>query len=158
MYVELITESRSVVKRALFLPLLSPKKQETPSCLPFVPSKGIREENLSHLKVGNLDFDARVPIPFSIFPSSYRSDAVKTTEQTHIEGKIQLQHEEQRVGREGQLHQEQTSYSAELPPPRAHEETYRTEEVHITREDDGHSHVSRPGHHHHDDVKLQLSR
>jgi len=26
-------------------------------------------------RVANLDFDARVPIPFSVFPSSYRSDA-----------------------------------------------------------------------------------
>lgn len=42
-------ESRSVATDALFPPLLSPKKkQETPSCLPFGTSKGIREEFLSH--------------------------------------------------------------------------------------------------------------
>ncbi|KAI5309787.1 hypothetical protein KEM55_002419 [Ascosphaera atra] len=40
---------------------------------------------------GNLDFDARVPIPFSLFPSSYQSDAVPET--THrVEGEpVQFQ-------------------------------------------------------------------
>ncbi|KAJ5647443.1 hypothetical protein N7490_003815, partial [Penicillium lividum] len=38
----------------------------------------------------NLDFDARVPIPFSVFPSSYRSDAVSETTQTRVEGEVQL--------------------------------------------------------------------
>ncbi|KAL9037596.1 MAG: hypothetical protein Q9180_003629 [Flavoplaca navasiana] len=42
---------------------------------------------------GNLDFDARVPIPFSVFPSSYSNDSNNTTEEsTHIrvEGEANL--------------------------------------------------------------------
>jgi hypothetical protein len=82
-------------------------------------------------KVVNLDFDARVPIPFSIFPSSYRSDAEATTTETHIEGEINLPAGQQRVGREGQY----SSYTANLPP---RDERFRQEEVHITREEDRH--------------------
>jgi hypothetical protein len=70
------------------------------------------------------------PIPFSIFPSSYRSDAEATTTQTHVEGEINLPGQ-QRVGREGQ----HSSFSANLPP---RDERFRQEEVHITREEDRH--------------------
>ena len=57
---------------------------------------------------GNLDFDARVPIPFSVFPSSYRSDAVTTeTDQVKVEGEVNLP--SSRVGREG--HEARYSYS-----------------------------------------------
>ncbi|RDL41689.1 uncharacterized protein BP5553_01668 [Venustampulla echinocandica] len=119
--------------RSLSSPSFNPKKQETPSCLPFGASKGIREETLLHLKVVNLDFDARVPIPFSIFPSSYRNDAVETTTQTHVEGEINLPQGQQRVGREGQY--SSSSFSASLPH-RGSEEQFRQEEVHITREED----------------------
>ncbi|KAG4422631.1 hypothetical protein IFR04_004252 [Cadophora malorum] len=84
-------------------------------------------------KVVNLDFDARVPIPFSIFPSSYRSDDVATTTQTHVEGEFNLP-QEQRVGREGQ-----SSFSANLPP---RNEQFQ-EEVHITREEEHHHRPSR---------------
>ncbi|KAK0101276.1 hypothetical protein ONS95_006455 [Cadophora gregata] len=83
--------------------------------------------------VVNLDFDARVPIPFSIFPSSYRSDDVATTTQTHVEGEFHLA-QEQRVGREGQ-----SSFSANLPP---RNEQFQ-EEVHITREEEHHHRPSR---------------
>ncbi len=97
-------------------------------------SKGIREE-FSPLKVVNLDFDARVPIPFSIFPSSYRSDDVATTSQTHVEGEINLP-QEQRVGREGQY-----SFSAEANLPPRNEQFQ--EEVHIHREEEHHHRPSR---------------
>ncbi|PSS28322.1 hypothetical protein M430DRAFT_47338 [Amorphotheca resinae ATCC 22711] len=80
----------------------------------------------------NLDFDARVPIPFSLFPSSYRSDAVQTTTETRIEGEINLPQAQQRVGREGQY---SSSISANLPPQ---DGQFRQEEVHITREEDRH--------------------
>ncbi|TVY38910.1 Woronin body major protein [Lachnellula subtilissima] len=84
--------------------------------------------------VGTLDFDARVPIPFSVFPSSYRNDAVEqqTVEETHVEAEINLPHRHQeRVGREG----EYSSVSAN-PPPQSRTSEFRQEEVHITREED----------------------
>ncbi|KAE9365110.1 hypothetical protein N431DRAFT_473191 [Stipitochalara longipes BDJ] len=83
----------------------------------------------------NLDFDARVPIPFSIFPSSYRSDAAETTTQTHVEGEINLPTGQQRVGREDQY----SSFSASLPQ----RDQFRQEEVHIHREEDRHHRPSR---------------
>ncbi|KAI9046848.1 hypothetical protein LZ554_008928 [Drepanopeziza brunnea f. sp. 'monogermtubi'] len=66
----------------------------------------------------NLDFDARVPIPFSVFPSSYRSDevaaaaaaagtAASSTTQTYVEGEVKLpghaHGQQQRPGRESHL-------------------------------------------------------
>ncbi|KAJ5573942.1 uncharacterized protein N7459_008369 [Penicillium hispanicum] len=66
----------------------------------------------------NLDFDARVPIPFSVFPSSYRSDAVSETTQTRVEGEVQLD-------RTSRVEREDTRVSAPLPDPRV----YGKEEV-----------------------------
>jgi hypothetical protein len=88
-------------------------------------------------KVVNLDFDARVPIPFSIFPSSYRSDDKVTTTETHVEGEINLPGQ-QRVGREGQS----SSLSATLPP-RDEQDYQQQEEVHITREEERYHRPSR---------------
>ncbi|KAE8454608.1 hypothetical protein EG329_000231 [Mollisiaceae sp. DMI_Dod_QoI] len=88
--------------------------------------------------VVNLDFDARVPIPFSVFPSSYRSDEQQTTTQTHVEGEIKLPQAPSRVGRDGQY----SSYAATLPPPR--DDRFQGEEVvHITREEERHHRPSR---------------
>jgi len=57
-----------------------------------------------------LDFDAKVPVPFSIFPSSYRSDVVDETARTRVEGEVTTE----RVGREG--HETRySSFSASLP-------------------------------------------
>ncbi|KAI9717557.1 MAG: hypothetical protein M1812_004698 [Candelaria pacifica] len=56
----------------------------------------------------NLDFDARVPIPFSVFPSSYRSDATSSSTQVRVEGEANLPSRSSRVGREGH----ETSYSS----------------------------------------------
>ncbi|MCJ1358303.1 MAG: hypothetical protein MMC33_008302 [Icmadophila ericetorum] len=62
----------------------------------------------------NLDFDAKVPIPFSVFPSSYRSDAVTETTRVRVEGEADLPPPASRVGREG--HEEKySSFSASLP-------------------------------------------
>lgn len=46
----------------------------TPSINPnlFANPQGLREKTKE--TAGKLDFDARVPIPFSVFPSTYRSD------------------------------------------------------------------------------------
>ncbi|EAS31259.2 woronin body major protein [Coccidioides immitis RS] len=67
----------------------------------------------------NLDFDARVPIPFSVFPSSYRSDAVSETTHTRVEGEVKLAGTASHVGRED------TRYEGPLRDPRA----YAREEV-----------------------------
>lgn len=70
-------------------------------------------------KVANLDFEARVPVPFSIFPSTYRDTESQTTAQTHQEVDINLPNK-QPAGREGQ-------YSSHK---------YNEEEVRFTREED----------------------
>lgn len=69
-------------------------------------------------KTVNLDFDARVPIPFSVFPSSYRSDAVSETTRTRVEGEV-------KVDRTSRVEREDTRISAPLPDPRV----YGKEEV-----------------------------
>ncbi|KKK14329.1 woronin body major protein, partial [Aspergillus ochraceoroseus] len=71
-------------------------------------------------RTANLDFDARVPIPFSVFPSSYRSDAVpQTTLVTErVEGEVQLDSH-------SRVEREDTRTSAPLPDPRV----YGKEEV-----------------------------
>ncbi|KAI9755689.1 MAG: hypothetical protein M4579_004187 [Chaenotheca gracillima] len=73
------------------------------------------EKRLLHSPVSpvNLDFDARVPIPFSVFPSSYRSDAVESTTKVRVEGELDRS-SSSRVGREGQ-ESRYTSYEATLP-------------------------------------------
>ncbi|KAJ9155621.1 Woronin body major protein [Pleurostoma richardsiae] len=88
--------------------------------------------------VVTLDFEARVPVPFSIFPSSYREadSATTTTTQTHEEVEFNLP-PKQAAGREGQY----SSYAAQANlPPRG--DRYSEEEVRITREEE---HYRRPG-------------
>ncbi|PWY90875.1 hypothetical protein BO70DRAFT_392544 [Aspergillus heteromorphus CBS 117.55] len=68
----------------------------------------------------NLDFDARVPIPFSVFPSSYRSDAVP--EATLGPARVE---EEVNLDRTSHVEREDTRTSAPLPDPRV----YGKEEV-----------------------------
>jgi len=50
---------------------------------------------LSRLTTGNLDFDSRVPVPFSVFPSAYKNAETPAAkvEKTHIEGQIKLSEE-----------------------------------------------------------------
>ncbi|KAJ5926775.1 hypothetical protein N7516_008548 [Penicillium verrucosum] len=71
----------------------------------------------------NLDFDARVPIPFSVFPSSYRSDAVSETTQTRVEGEVNFD-------RTSRVEREDTRGSAPLPAPvhRKEEAEFRIQE------------------------------
>ncbi|TGJ82635.1 hypothetical protein E0Z10_g6124 [Xylaria hypoxylon] len=106
-----------------------------------------REEDPCAVKVVNLDFEARVPVPFSIFPRTYKeateaSAETKTTE-VHEELEIKLPSKE-KAGREGQY--SSVSASAQLPP-RRREERYSEEEVRITREEERYR---RPGVHHHE--------
>ncbi|KAI1363354.1 hypothetical protein F5Y08DRAFT_354403 [Xylaria arbuscula] len=94
--------------------------------------------------VVNLDFEARVPVPFSIFPRTYKEAAeasaeTKTTE-VHEELEIKLPAKPEKAGREGQY--SSTSASAQLPPRR--QERYSEEEVRITREEERYR---RPGVH-----------
>ncbi|KAB8213746.1 hypothetical protein BDV33DRAFT_196681 [Aspergillus novoparasiticus] len=64
-------------------------------------------------RTANLDFDARVPIPFSVFPSSYRSDAVP--EPTLAPERVE---EEVNLDRPSHVEREDTRPSAPLPDPR----------------------------------------
>ena len=89
-------------------------------------------------KLANLDFEARFPIPFSIFPSSYRNDATTEATQTRVEGEVN----QQRVGREDRY----SSFELNLPHkeedrPRRKEEVRVYEERDRNRERDRHTQV-----------------
>ncbi|KAK4116932.1 hypothetical protein N656DRAFT_698898, partial [Canariomyces notabilis] len=88
-------------------------------------------------KVANLDFEARVPVPFSVFPSSYRESEIATQTHRHEELEIKLP---QHAGREGQ----HSSFQAQAHLPPRGEGRFREEEVRITREEEHHR---RPGTH-----------
>ncbi|VUC33148.1 unnamed protein product [Clonostachys rosea] len=94
-----------------------------------------------------MDFEARVPVPFSIFPSTYRDSEAQTATETKVEVDIKLP-EKEKPGREGQ-HSSSFSVTSEQPPRPEHR--YSEEEVRITREEERHHH--RPGttfeHEHH---------
>ncbi|CAM1502239.1 Fc.00g042230.m01.CDS01 [Cosmosporella sp. VM-42] len=84
--------------------------------------------------VANLDFEARVPVPFSIFPSTYRdSDSQTQTQQTTTTEEVEIKlPQKQPAGREGQY----SSYSATTELPPRGEQRYSEEEVRITREEE----------------------
>jgi len=99
-------------------------------------------------KVANLDFEARVPVPFSIFPSTYRDSEAQTTQtttQTHEEVDIKLPNK-QPAGREGQY----SSYTANVDLPTRGEHRFSEEEVRFTREEERYR---RPGFQHEQYVK-----
>ncbi|CEJ93458.1 Putative HEX1 [[Torrubiella] hemipterigena] len=79
-------------------------------------------------QVVNLDFEARVPVPFSIFPSTYKNGESQTQTETHQQVDINLPPQQQHAGREGQ----HNTYSSE-------------EQIRITREEDSRR---RPGFQH----------
>ena len=95
-------------------------------------SRGIQEDRL--LFTGNLDFDAKVPIPFSVFPSSYRSEeAGIDITRVKVEGEANLPSSASRVEREG--HESRySSYSATLPD-RKGRTRYEKEDVRVSEED-----------------------
>jgi hypothetical protein len=107
--------------------------------------QGFRGEDSRTLKVANLDFEARVPVPFSIFPSSYKEGETQTTTATHEEVEVKLP--EKKAGREGQY---SSSFSATTTLPPRKETRFSEEEVRITREEERYR---RPGtqHHHHEE-------
>ncbi|KAH7175526.1 hypothetical protein EDB81DRAFT_849730 [Dactylonectria macrodidyma] len=90
---------------------------------------------VAHCKVVNLDFEARVPVPFSIFPSTYRDheSQTQTTTTTQVHAEVDIKPAKPQAGREGQY----SSYSAtaEVVPPRE-EHHHSEEEVRITREEE----------------------
>ncbi|KAK4124833.1 hypothetical protein N657DRAFT_632782 [Parathielavia appendiculata] len=92
-------------------------------------------EDLGLVEVANLDFEARVPVPFSVFPSSYRESETQTQTHTHEEVEIKLP---QHAGREGQ----HSSFQAQATLPARGEDRFREEEVRITRKEEQHR---RPG-------------
>ncbi|KAF3072781.1 hypothetical protein CFAM422_004566 [Trichoderma lentiforme] len=108
-------------------------------------NKGTKKEktlrdSLASAQAVNLDFEARVPVPFSIFPSTYKDNEAarpQTQITTHEEVQLTLP-QKKPAGREGQL----SSFppSTDLAPPRV--EQRFEEEVRITREEERHR---RPG-------------
>ncbi|KAG8525875.1 uncharacterized protein KY384_000635 [Bacidia gigantensis] len=74
----------------------------------------------------NLDYDARVPIPFSFFPSAYRDESEEEITHVKVEGETT---QRERVGREDRY----SSVSASLPG-RKDRTRYDEEEVHIHEE------------------------
>ncbi|KAL4788664.1 hypothetical protein BJX76DRAFT_2853 [Aspergillus varians] len=92
-------------------------------------SRSILDSRKDAQRTAILDFDARVPIPFSVFPSSYRSDAVPETTLAaeRVEGEVNLD-------RTSHVEREDTRTSAPLPDP----SVYGKEEVdlHFERRSD----------------------
>ncbi|KAI0010886.1 hypothetical protein F4779DRAFT_626892 [Xylariaceae sp. FL0662B] len=108
---------------------------------PTPSTSGCRGEDSRAVKVANLDFEARIPVPFSIFPRTYKEAEVETTtQQTHEELEINLPAKSEKPGREGQY--SSVSASAQLPP--RPEQRFSEEEVRITREEERYR---RPGAH-----------
>ncbi|KAK5991006.1 Woronin body major protein [Cladobotryum mycophilum] len=91
-----------------------------------------------YTQAANLDFEARVPVPFSIFPSTYKDTESKTATTT-IHKEVEIKLPEQQAGREGQ----HSSFSVTTDLPHRGEQRIE-EEVRITREEE---HYRRPGVH-----------
>ncbi|KAJ3523082.1 hypothetical protein NM208_g12588 [Fusarium decemcellulare] len=89
--------------------------------------------SLAPAKVANLDFEARVPVPFSIFPSTYRESESQTQTVTETHEEVEIKPQQPQAGREGQY--SSVSATAEQVPPRG-EQRYSEEEVRITREEE----------------------
>ncbi|KAK2608448.1 hypothetical protein QQS21_003017 [Conoideocrella luteorostrata] len=111
-----------------FLPLqLSPTTSDKNKSS---PPKKEEEEDFKKAQLANLDFEARVPVPFSIFPSTYRDSESQTTTQTHEEVDIKLPNKQEPAGRQDQY----SSHSAHVNLPQRAENRYSHEEVRITEE------------------------
>ncbi|KIX94988.1 woronin body major protein [Fonsecaea multimorphosa CBS 102226] len=113
-----------------------------PALLPFPLSLFIQTHTLEKrveapFRAGNLDFDARVPIPISVFPSTYRSvDAsAQETTVTKVEGEVQLPRTSSRVGREDtRFSKEEVDISYRDSRPRR--DQYQREDVRVYEERD----------------------
>ncbi|KAF5704105.1 woronin body major [Fusarium globosum] len=97
---------------------VSRNKSQRTSCLPF-----------EFRKV------ARVPVPFSIFPSTYRESEshTQTVTETKTHEEVEIKPQQPQAGREGQY--SSVSVTAEQVPPRG-EQHFSEEEVRITREEE----------------------
>ncbi|KAF5621833.1 woronin body major precursor [Fusarium sp. NRRL 52700] len=97
---------------------VSRNKSQRTSCLPF-----------EFRKV------ARVPVPFSIFPSTYRESEshTQTVTETKTHEEVEIKPQQPQAGREGQY--SSVSVTAEQVPPRG-EQRFSEEEVRITREEE----------------------
>ncbi|KAK2008319.1 hypothetical protein LZ32DRAFT_540208, partial [Colletotrichum eremochloae] len=94
----------------------------------------------------NLDFEARIPVPFSVFPSTYKESETQTqtqtVTQTHEELEIKLPEKKPlKPGREGQYSSFTATAAEQHLPPRK-EQRFSEEEVRIEE------HYHRPGVHH----------
>ncbi|WPH05105.1 woronin body major protein [Acrodontium crateriforme] len=77
-------------------------------------------------QIANLDFDARVPVPFSVFPSAYKN----TEQSTETEIKTEESFTVQDAGREGR-HQQPPA----PPLPSRREDRFIREDIRVTEED-----------------------
>ncbi|CAG5185649.1 uncharacterized protein ALTATR162_LOCUS11362 [Alternaria atra] len=97
---------------------------------------------------GKLDFEARVPIPFSVFPSAYRNAELKETTSVKVEEQEAQFEQQASHGREGHEEIHESFSATVLPPPPApqqqqqhqqqqhqHHDTHVKEEVHIYEEE-----------------------
>ncbi|KAF4480905.1 Woronin body major protein [Colletotrichum fructicola] len=110
------------------------------SSLPSFYRERLEDSPRCAQKAANLDFEARIPVPFSVFPSTYKESETQTQTQTqtvtttHEELEIKLPEKPHKPGREGHV----SSFPQEqLPPPRKDHRV--TEEVRIEE------HYHRPG-------------
>ncbi|KAK0390829.1 hypothetical protein NLU13_0332 [Sarocladium strictum] len=108
---------------------------------------------LRYAKVVNLDFEARVPVPFSIFPSTYRDNDAQT-EQVETEQKLEVNlPQKQPAGREGQYSSGEHRYTEEEVRITREEERYRRpgfKEEHYVREE------HRPSHTEYHDTHIEI--
>ncbi|KAM5346555.1 hypothetical protein ACJ41O_009560 [Fusarium nematophilum] len=109
-----------------------PREQHTRAGCPIPPPSSKARFRSASPKVANLDFEARVPVPFSIFPSTYRESESQTQTVTETHEEVEIKPQQPQAGREGQY--SSVSATAELPP--RGEQRYSEEEVRITREEE----------------------
>ncbi|KAK3388810.1 hypothetical protein B0T20DRAFT_363983, partial [Sordaria brevicollis] len=102
-------------------------------------------------KTAKLDFEARVPVPFSIFPGTYREPEKGSQTHTHVHEKVEVKVTKPAVaaaaaaglaaaaahhhGREDHHHAPVPPATHEAQPPRV-EQRIVEEEIHITREEE----------------------
>lgn len=109
----------------------------------IVPERFGRHSRKDSFTPVNLDFDARVPIPFSVFPSSYRSDVATETTRIRVEGEANLPSGgASRVGRED--HEKRySSFSTTLPERKNRRTRYEEEEEEVKVYEEDRSHHPR---------------
>ncbi|KAI4674153.1 uncharacterized protein J4E84_010766 [Alternaria hordeiaustralica] len=79
---------------------------------------------------GKLDFEARVPIPFSVFPSAYRNAEVKESTSVQVEEQEAQFEQQASHGREGHEEVHESFSATVLPPPPAPQQQQQFEQQH----------------------------